>query len=96
MYFVYFLLPHFQGLFDTPVSNAIGGNGEDQEGEVYGKHEAKDEENQSCQFFPIDFFLANHELVHQRAHKKQERLRADFNKIVCHSGEHVEVAEQVR
>ena len=96
MHTVYFLLPHLQGLLDTPVSNAIGGNGEDQEGEVYGKHEAKDVENQSCQVFPIDFFLANHELLHQRAHKKQESFRAEFNEMVRPLGEHLPVVEQVR
>ena len=45
MHTVYFLLPRLQGLLDTPASNAIGGNGEDQEGEVDDKHEAKDGKN---------------------------------------------------
>ena len=96
MHTVYFLLPRFQGLLDTPASNAIGGDGVDQEGEVDGKHEAKDGENKLRQFVSIDFFPANHELLHQRAHKKQESLRANFNEMVRLLGEHLAVPEQVR
>ena len=96
MYTDHFLLSHLQGLLDTPASNAIGDDGEDQEGEVDGKHEAKDNENKFCQFVPIDFFSANHELLHQRAHQKQESLRTELNKMACHLGEHLPVPEQVR
>ena len=96
MYTVYFLLSYLQGPLDTPFSDAIDGNVEDQEGEVDRKHQAKDAENNFCQLVSIGLLPANHELLHQRAHQKQESLRANFNEMVRLLGEHLPVPEQVR
>ena len=95
LYTVYFLLSYLQGPLDTPFSDAIDGNVEDQEGEVDRKHEAKDSENNFCQLVSIGLLPANHELLHQHAHQKQESLRADFYEVARYLFEHLLVAEQV-
>lgn len=73
----------------------MGDSGEDQEGEVDDKHEAKDSENELCQFGAVYFFPSNHELLHKRANYQQESLCTEFSEMVRHLDKHILVEEQV-